>query len=281
MNSGVNPLHPPLRNVPFNPEIVGALAGTIAAVSLIPQVVHTCRTRSAGDLPFSWQIIHLTGLIIDTVYMVLLGGTAGWVTLLFEILFALMLLLMKIRWEFYTKRTSATDCKVGQDSDQDTTEFNCSSSECSSEPIDLEQQIETGIIDACLPLECPRVCSTDTMVEVKESMFRETIDMQLDRNPGVDFGEQLLREVERLSIFQGLSVRHPHIDVFDTDESPFYGIALSVWTGDCQLSVQCNLDCQILSIHFIAARTVQHERYRELSLGLCEFLESCRTTMLV
>jgi uncharacterized protein with PQ loop repeat len=264
--------------MPFNPEIVGALAGAIAAVSLIPQVVHTCRTRSAGDLPFSWQIIHLTGLIIDTVYMVLLGGTAGWVTLLFEILFALILLVMRIQWECYAKRTIATDCKVDQNSDQDTIEFSCSSSECTDEPIDLEQQLETGI-DSCQPLEYPRICSTDAMVEVKESMFRETIDVQLERNLGIELGDHLLREVERLSSIQGLSVRYPHMDVFDTSESPFCGFALSVWVGDYQVSVQCNLDCQILSIHFTAAGTTQHECYHVLSLGLREFLESCRTTM--
>jgi uncharacterized protein with PQ loop repeat len=265
----------------FNPEIVGALAGAIAAVSLIPQVVHTCRTRSAGDLPFSWQITHLTGLIIDTVYMIMLGGTAGWITLLFEILFALMLLVMKIRWECYAKRnTNDTDCKAGQDSDQDTTEFSCSSSECSDEPMDLEQQIVTGM-DTCQPVEYPRKRSTDTMVEVKDSMFRETIDMQLERNLSIEFGEQLLREVERLSSIQGLSVRYPHMDVFDTSESPFCGFALSAWVGDCQVSVLCNLDCQVLSMQFVAAGTTQHESYHVLSLGLREFLESCRTTLLV
>jgi hypothetical protein len=167
---------------------------------------------------------------------------------------------------------------VGQDSDQDTIEFSCSSSDCTEEPIDLEQQLETGI-DACQPLEYPRICSTDTMVEVKESMFREAIDVRLERNLGIEFGHQLLREVERLSSIQGLSVRYPHMDVFDTSESPFCGFALSVWVGDCQVSVQGNLDCQILSIHVIAAGTMQHECYHLLSLGLREFLQSSRTTM--
>ena len=52
----------------MNIEIIGFVAGALVAVSLLPQVIKSWKTKSAGDISVLWSIINLTGQVIWIVY---------------------------------------------------------------------------------------------------------------------------------------------------------------------------------------------------------------------
>lgn len=87
-------------------EILGYVGGIVLAVALLPQVLHTYRTRSTADISYSWQIIYLLGLVLNFVYFVLVGAVAAWVTLTVEMTFASCLLAMKLRLDGCGKKES-------------------------------------------------------------------------------------------------------------------------------------------------------------------------------
>lgn len=252
----------------ISPDIVGAIGGAIASVSLIPQVVHTCRTRSAGDLSYSWQITHITGLLVDVLYMVLLGGTAGWIFLIFEIFFALMLLTMKLQIEgmpclrrrdgVYHKPSKTADC----DDDDDT--MDCSSSSNSSD----------GSVEDSCDVENQIICSLDeeplaTTVDLTSKFYVEgPISNDEDQNDRrafraliearftnheipIDFGEMILLNLKMLADLNKTSVVCPHLDTFDKETDPqvsLQGFALSALLDDTRLSAFGNAQSATLSI---------------------------------
>jgi uncharacterized protein with PQ loop repeat len=71
-------------------EILGYVGGIVLAVALIPQVVHTYKTKSTDDIAYGWQAICITGLVLNYVYFVWIEATAAWVTLTVELAFALV-----------------------------------------------------------------------------------------------------------------------------------------------------------------------------------------------
>jgi uncharacterized protein with PQ loop repeat len=78
-------------------ELIGYVGGFILSFALLPQVVHTYRTKSTRDLSYTWQVMYITGLILYYIYLVLVEATAGWVTLTLELLMAIFLLVMKLQ----------------------------------------------------------------------------------------------------------------------------------------------------------------------------------------
>ncbi len=57
-----------------NVEIIGFIAGIFVAVSLLPQVIKSWRTRSTKDIALSWSVINLSGQILWIVYGVYIGS---------------------------------------------------------------------------------------------------------------------------------------------------------------------------------------------------------------
>lgn len=53
-----------------NLEIVGFLAGLLAAISLSPQLIKSFRTKSTKDISILWTIILMLGLFLWVVYAV-------------------------------------------------------------------------------------------------------------------------------------------------------------------------------------------------------------------
>jgi MtN3 and saliva related transmembrane protein len=78
-------------------ELIGYVGGFILSFALLPQVIHTYRTKSTRDLSYTWQVMYITGLILYYIYLVLVKATAGWVTLTLEVLMAISLLVMKLQ----------------------------------------------------------------------------------------------------------------------------------------------------------------------------------------
>jgi MtN3 and saliva related transmembrane protein len=51
-----------------NVEFIGFLAGILVAISILPQVIKSWKTRSTKDVAISWSIINLIGQILWIVY---------------------------------------------------------------------------------------------------------------------------------------------------------------------------------------------------------------------
>lgn len=59
-----------------NVEIIGFVAGILVAISILPQVVKSWKTRSTKDVALAWSIINLTGQILWIVYGVYIGSAS-------------------------------------------------------------------------------------------------------------------------------------------------------------------------------------------------------------
>jgi len=57
-------------------EIIGFVAGIFVAVSVLPQVIKSWKTKSTKDIAISWSIINLIGQILWIVYGVVIGSYA-------------------------------------------------------------------------------------------------------------------------------------------------------------------------------------------------------------
>jgi MtN3 and saliva related transmembrane protein len=56
--------------------VLGVFATTLSALSLLPQVIRTWRTRSAGDISASWLIVALLSMVLWVAYGSLTGAHA-------------------------------------------------------------------------------------------------------------------------------------------------------------------------------------------------------------
>ena len=77
-------------------EAIGYAGGLFIAISLLPQVVHTIKTKSTRDISYGYQTFYITGCILSYAYFVLVGATAAWVCLTFELSCAILLFAMKL-----------------------------------------------------------------------------------------------------------------------------------------------------------------------------------------
>ena len=57
-----------------NAEIIGFIAGTLLASSMLPQVIKSWRTKSTRDIALSWNLINLGGQILWIYYGFLIGS---------------------------------------------------------------------------------------------------------------------------------------------------------------------------------------------------------------
>ena len=57
-------------------EITGFIAGIFVAVSVLPQVIKSWRTRSTKDIAISWSIINLIGQVLWIIYGITIASYA-------------------------------------------------------------------------------------------------------------------------------------------------------------------------------------------------------------
>lgn len=91
-------------------EIIGYIGGALLAACLFPQFYLIYCTGSARDISLGWTILYVVGLSFSLAYLVLLEALAGWVSMLIELVFACLLLGIKIWYDF--ARTCNTSVKV-------------------------------------------------------------------------------------------------------------------------------------------------------------------------
>ncbi|PIZ99437.1 MAG: hypothetical protein COX77_01465 [Candidatus Komeilibacteria bacterium CG_4_10_14_0_2_um_filter_37_10] len=56
-------------------EIIGFVAGVLVAISLLPQLIKSWKTKSTKDVALAWTVINLTGQMLWLVYGVYINST--------------------------------------------------------------------------------------------------------------------------------------------------------------------------------------------------------------
>jgi MtN3 and saliva related transmembrane protein len=57
-------------------EFIGFVAGILVAISVLPQVIKSWKTRSTKDVSIMWSIINLAGQMLWIVYGAYIGSNA-------------------------------------------------------------------------------------------------------------------------------------------------------------------------------------------------------------
>jgi MtN3 and saliva related transmembrane protein len=79
-------------------DILGYFAGSLVVLSLLPQVIHSWRTKSAEDLSLSRYIIYTIGLILWVTYAVLINNGPVAVMNALGLVLATMILYLRIKY---------------------------------------------------------------------------------------------------------------------------------------------------------------------------------------
>jgi MtN3 and saliva related transmembrane protein len=79
-------------------EILGFIAGTLVAVSLLPQVIKSWKTKSTSDISLGWSVTNLAGQIMWAVYGAFIGSYALVIMSSLTLVMALSVLYLKLRY---------------------------------------------------------------------------------------------------------------------------------------------------------------------------------------
>ena len=80
----------------INIDIFGYIAAFLMAISLIPQVVKSLRTKSTKDISVLWTLIYIAGLIFWLIYSVKLPSYPLMFAASIEMFLAVSLLILKL-----------------------------------------------------------------------------------------------------------------------------------------------------------------------------------------
>jgi MtN3 and saliva related transmembrane protein len=80
-------------------EILGMIGGIAISMSLVPQVWKVYQTKSAIDISYVYQGIYIFGLSLVNLYAIVEGLWPVFIPALLELLFIVLLLAMKIRYD--------------------------------------------------------------------------------------------------------------------------------------------------------------------------------------
>lgn len=207
-------------------ELLGYVGGFILSFALLPQVVHTYRTRSTKDLSYGWQAAYILGLVLCYVYFVLSGVTAAWVTLTFELVFALFLLAMKLRFD------GCADGRAAVESGDDEEFAPCRDLENFAPMSSTGDESESngGVGDTALS-------------------FHSIVVVPYPNRLSSTIGDAAMYEVSGLAARNKINLIWLHSMKFD---DPFSGFSVSGFAGRSHLSICGNCDDGELSIDFKA-----------------------------
>ena len=79
-------------------EYLGFMAGILVAVSLLPQVIKSWKTKSTKDLALSWTLINLAGQILWITYGFGIGSLALVVMSSITLLITVFLIVLKLKF---------------------------------------------------------------------------------------------------------------------------------------------------------------------------------------
>lgn len=81
----------------INAEIIGFIAGTFVAASLIPQTIKSWRTKSTTDISIAWMLINLTGQTLWIIYGFMIHSSSLIIMSGVTLALAVSLLVLKIK----------------------------------------------------------------------------------------------------------------------------------------------------------------------------------------
>jgi len=76
-------------------DILAYLGGSLLAICLIPQLIVMWKNRSAQDVSWLWTVLYFLGLSLTFMYLLLIEAVAGWISILPELLFVVVLMISK------------------------------------------------------------------------------------------------------------------------------------------------------------------------------------------
>jgi MtN3 and saliva related transmembrane protein len=79
-------------------EVIGFAAGSLIALSLVPQVIKSIKTRSTIDISLQWSLISVGGQILWLVYGITIGSTSLYVMSGVTLTMTLIMLWLKLRY---------------------------------------------------------------------------------------------------------------------------------------------------------------------------------------
>ena len=82
-------------------ESCGYGAGFLFALSLIPQIYKSYRSKNMNDISFGWQFIFIIALIMSLVYSFHEDLPPIYISSLIELVFMIILLIMKVIYRDY------------------------------------------------------------------------------------------------------------------------------------------------------------------------------------
>lgn len=82
----------------MNTEIFGFIAGSLTAVSLLPQLIKSWKTKSTKDISIIWSFISISGQIMWIVYGIVITSYSLIIMSALTLSMALSILHLKIRY---------------------------------------------------------------------------------------------------------------------------------------------------------------------------------------
>jgi len=82
----------------MNAETLGFIAGSFVAISLVPQVIKSIKTRSTNDISLQWNLINLVGQVLWIVYGIVISSVSLYVMSSITFAMALTMLILKLRF---------------------------------------------------------------------------------------------------------------------------------------------------------------------------------------
>ena len=78
-------------------ELIGFIAGSLVAISLLPQVLKSWKTKSTKDLALSWTLINLCGQVLWILYGIQIGSSSLVIMSSITLVMTISLVVLKLR----------------------------------------------------------------------------------------------------------------------------------------------------------------------------------------
>lgn len=82
----------------MNAEIIGFLAGICVAISLLPQVIKSIKTKSTYDISLQWSLISVAGQVLWITYGILISSPSLVIMSSVTLFMALFVLALKLKY---------------------------------------------------------------------------------------------------------------------------------------------------------------------------------------
>lgn len=272
-------------------EFLGYAGGVVLAVALVPQILHTCRTKSTADISFGWQCIYILGLLMNYVYFVFIGATAAWVTLTFEVGFAFTLFFMKVKldgwtWSYGAKPSTMDSARKSEAMDPtELTTSDCTIVFAVEQQDQLhEKPVQEMFEESWSDLEfigfkedsvrvTKHIADGDALGADAFRGFHVMIDAVFDVTLPLSFGDTMMEEMIALAAKHGGEhVVHRKVECFDGSLSP-PGFLACALIDESRMTAHCYSDQGRLAFDVFTCGSAP-DNVRKVARDMLAFLKS-------